>query len=350
MVEAIAVRHAARHQVTVYGSRILCSSGVVEGVKVIALPAPAAKHLGPVALQLAGATHALARGDYDLVHLHGSENAFILPLLRTRYRVVTTNHGPAYEREKWGAPARCAIRAVEGLSVREASAATAVAYSQARELERRYGRRVRFIPNGTDAGDRPDAAAAARLLAEWGVGSGDFWLFAAARVDPTKGCHTLIEAHRLTEGAPPLLIVGDLTQAPGYEDELRRLASASQVRFVPRLNDKATLLGLVAAAALFVFPSTVEAMSMMLLEALATGTPVVASDIPENTDVLPAGVRTFHAGDAQDLARVLRELRVIAPSDLRVEASAAARKVAARHDWNAIADAYEALYREVLGQ
>jgi hypothetical protein len=49
----------------------------------------------------------------------------------------------------------------------------------------------------------------------------------------------------------------------------------------------------------------VEAMSMMLLEALAVGAVGVASDIPENTPILPPGYPTFAAGDAAALARQL---------------------------------------------
>ncbi len=48
-------------------------------------------------------------------------------------------------------------------------------------------------------------------------------------------------------------------------------------------------MGLLQSCRVFVFPSTVEAMSMMLLEALAVGTVGIASDIPENTSILPEG-------------------------------------------------------------
>jgi hypothetical protein len=100
VVEAIARRQAAAgHRVTVYGSRLVCSSGTLDGVRVHAMPALAHKYLGPVLLDLTVAAHALARGGYDVVHVHGAENGFIVPLLRLRYPVVTTNHGPAYLRE-----------------------------------------------------------------------------------------------------------------------------------------------------------------------------------------------------------------------------------------------------------
>lgn len=326
----------------------MCETGNVEGVRVVALPQPRAKHLGPVALQLLATGQALLRGRYHVVHVHASENGFVVPLLRLRYPVVTTNHGPAYEREKWGGLARRLIRANERFSVTLASAATAVAQVQAEQLTRRYGRDVVHVPNGVDLSQPPDEEGARRFLAAHGLGEGGFLLFAAARVDPTKGCHTLIEALHDMDDKLPLLVLGDLGHAAGYEERLRDLAAGLPVVFAPRIDDRAVVLGLLALCRAFVFPSTVEAMSMMLLEALGVGVVGVASDIPENTSVLPPGYPTFRAGDADDLRRALEE--VLAWDDVRRDAAAAEGRewVRERYDWDKIADRYEALYEEAL--
>ncbi len=87
---------------------------------------------------------------------------------------------------------------------------------------------------------------------------------------------------------------------------------------------------------------------MMLLEALAAGTPAVVSDIPENLDVLPDGVATFKAGDAADLARALREALAVDPAEARARAAEAARVVRAEHDWDRIAEQYMAVYESVV--
>ncbi len=347
VVEAIARRQAAAgHRVTVYGSRLVCSSGMVDGVRVLALPTVAHKYLGPVWLQLAGAAHALACGDYDVVHVHGAENGFVVPLLRLRYPVVTTNHGPAYLREKWSGAAKALIRAADGLSVRPATCATAVSAVQATELARRYRREVIAIPNGVDPDEPVDEQEAERLLAGLGLRPGEYLLFAAARVDPTKGCHTLLEALGKLPDPPPLLVVGDLYHAPGYEERLRALASDLPVTFIPRLDAKPVVLGLLRGARLFVFPSEVEAMSMMLLEALCQDAPTLASDIPENTSILPSGFAVFRSGDADALAAGLRELLAADPEARRGEAAAAHDWVSARYAWDEIARNYDAVYRQ----
>lgn len=190
-------------------------------------------------------------------------------------------------------------------------------------------------------------AAARAALRQHGI-AGEYVLFAAARVDPTKGCHTLLEAYRGLDGAPPLVVVGDLHHKPGYEDQQRELAKGLNVTFVPRIDEKPTVMGLVAEATAFVFPSTVEAMSIMLLEALAVGVPTVASDIPENLAVLPPEVPTFRAGDADSLRMALRDLLGM-PEDARRERAERTRQaVLARHDWDAIVAEYERLYRFAL--
>jgi glycosyltransferase involved in cell wall biosynthesis len=222
--------------------------------------------------------------------------------------------------------------------VKHADVATAVARSQAEALSRRYGRPVRYIPNGVDADAAIDQAAAARFLSEIGLEPGRYAMFAAARVDPTKGCLTLIEAWRELGCPMPLLVLGDLWHAPGHESELRDAAEGMDVHFVPRIDHKPTLAGLVAASDVFVFPSTVEAMSMMVL----------ASDIVENTEVLPDAAWTFRAGDASDLVRAYREFK--AETREAVEARCAGRVglVRERYSWDGIADAYDAAYREAL--
>jgi len=345
VVEAIACRHAAEHEVTVYGSRRVCVSAVVNGVRVVALPVPAGKHTGPVVLDLLSAFAALREG-YDVVHVHGSENSFVVPLLRLRSRVVTTNHGSPYETRKWGPVARFLMRAVEVASVRWPNAATCVASTRAERLQLRYGKPVRYIPNGIDSASVPDLGAADAVLSEAGLEPGRYVMFAAARIDPIKGCLTLIRAWRAAGTGLPLLVVGDLWHAPGHEAELREEAArGGTVVFLPRLDDIGALLGLIERSSLFVFPSTVEAMSMMLLEAVSTGARVIASDIAENLAILPQGFPVFRAGEVDDLARAIAEALAAPGPEASRRYAAYAHEMARTYDWDAIAERYLEVYR-----
>jgi len=234
-------------------------------------------------------------------------------------------------------------------SVRWPNAATAVAAPHARRLAGEWGRPVQYLPNGIDSDERPDVACAEAMLHQIGLTSGSYALFAAARVDPTKGCLTLLRAWRLIGDPMPLLILGDLWHASGHETELRSAAEGMAVTFVPRIDDKATLLGLVASSRLFVFPSTVEAMSMMLLEVVSVGATVVASDIPENAEILPPSTPLFRAGDENDLARVIKETLRDSAATTGERGQHLAEWVRERYDWNRIAEDYLEVYKAAIG-
>jgi glycosyltransferase involved in cell wall biosynthesis len=60
-----------------------------------------------------------------------------------------------------------------------------------------------------------------------------------------------------------------------------------------------------ANAALFVLPSELEGLSLALLDAMAAGVCVLASDIPENNEVVDGAGFTFHRGDQADVERML---------------------------------------------
>ena len=73
------------------------------------------------------------------------------------------------------------------------------------------------------------------------------------------------------------------------------MSPTSAGAFRQDLDDKAALMGLLQHCRVFVFPSTAEAMSMMLLDELALGAVGIAGDIPENTSILPTGYPTYTA-------------------------------------------------------
>jgi glycosyltransferase involved in cell wall biosynthesis len=348
VIEAVATRQASDNDVTVYGSARVCPGGEYQGVRVRALRVPKGKYSGPLWLDVAATAHVLLSPRYDVVHIHGAENSFTAPLLRLRSAVVSTNHGSAERLEKWGGIASAMIRSAVSGSVRNVDVPTAVALSQAEALMQRYGVRVRHIPNGVDREIVVDMAAATRVLADLGLEPGGYALFAAARVDPTKGCLDLIGAWRILGCPTPLLIVGDLWHAPGHESELKAAAEGMDIRFLPRVEEKATLAGLVVSADVFVFPSRVEAMSMMLLEAMALGAPVLASDIMENAQVVPDEAWSFVAGHSDDLARAYREFKTASPADVHARCAERVRLVRERYSWDVIVGEYACAYADAL--
>lgn len=345
VVEALVARLSARHDITVYcDSRYTPKRTKVPGVRLIRMPTLKGKHAQPVSLFLLSALHALL-GRYDLVHLHGTDACFVLPLLRLKYRVLTTAHGVPgrLTRLKWSPVERFFIRAMEYPYVYLSTCPVSVSKPDADYLEDRFGRTVAYIPNGVDDRVSADVPRAADKLLAAGLRPGDYLLFAAGRVDPSKGCHLVLEALHRVPGEPRLAIVGDLDQVPSYSDRLRQMADKERVVFFPPISDRDVLFGMVKQARLFVFPSIGEGMSMMLLEAAALDVPIVCSDIPENKFTMEDTVLYFRSGDALDLAEKI-EWALGHGGEMADLARSASAHVKSRLTWDRIAAEYDGLY------
>lgn len=344
VVEAI-VRGVNKEQyrpVVYCSSRIVPAGTTLPGVRLVRIPTLPGKHLHATSLFLFAALHALFLGKYTLVHMHNVEACFVSPLLRLRYNVIATSHGPAQARDKWGKVAKRLIRLTEYPFILFSNAITSVSQPLAARYEAQYKRPVHYFPNGVDENPEVDLEAARRILDEHGVTPERYILFAAGRVIPTKGCEYLLQAMQQIDDDVPVLVVGDTSQVPVYEKWLHQLADR-RVHFCPFVGDKSTLLGLVQMARLFVFPSTVEAMSMMLLEAASVGTPIVCSDIPENASVLPDEALFFRSADVADLRQKL-QWAMAHPQQMAALAAAASARVNAHFRWQDIIGQYERLY------
>jgi glycosyltransferase involved in cell wall biosynthesis len=345
VVEAIVQRLARRHDLTVY-----CSSQEVRpgttypGIELVRVPALRGKHLHATSLFLTSSLHALARRHFDLIHVHNVEACFVLPLLRTRFPVVATSHGQAYARDKWNKTAKALIRLTDWPYITLANATTSVSKPLAEYYKDRYNRTVHYIPNGVEESS-PNVQSAMELLHSNRIEAKRYILFAAGRIIPTKGAATLLEAYRGLSTKVNLLIIGDSSQVPAYERHLRQLAD-SRVVFIPTV-DKNVLLGLIELARLFVFPSSVEAMSMMLLEAASIGTPMICSDIPENTTILPQRALFFENGNPEDLGKKMR-WSLQHPKQMKELGREAKLWVASNYHWDTIVRQYEHLYHTVL--
>jgi glycosyltransferase involved in cell wall biosynthesis len=164
-----------------------------------------------------------------------------------------------------------------------------------------------------------------------------------------KGVPVLLSALPLCSDFSAVL-AGDGVLKGEYERQARSLDS--RARFVGAVS-RAELIRLYQRAAVTVLPSTTagEAFGLVLLESLACGTPVVASDLP--------GVRTVvdherdgllvPPGDPMALAAALSRLGGD-PDWRQAMGAAGRRKVEARYRWERIGERLEQIYTEVLGQ
>ena len=318
-------------------------------IRVVPIPALNGKHSKATTFFFLSALHCALVLRPDLVHAHDSAFgpfAWILRILRPGLPILGTFHGNPYERAKWSRFAKAFLRFSEAAFVRGCHALTTVARAKVAEVQARVKTPIEFIPNGVD----PAPAIPQTLLAEkYGLVPGHYLMFAAGRMDPTKGLHHLLDAYDRLRPELPLLVVGGFEgHNREYSDQLlARCRATEHVVLLPKLLTQPELFELVAGAKLFVFPSEIEAMSMMLLEVISCGVPVLASDIAENVEVVGADYPwLFRNADAAHLAEQLARFLKTGPGP---EIAAVRERCAREFNWTAIAARYLALYRRLAG-
>lgn len=302
----------------------------VEGVRLVDVPTVYRRSAEALVHTALAAPLAAAR--HDVVHLHACGPglfAGVPPLLR-RASVVTL-HGLDWERDKWGPAARAALRAGAWTAGRRASHLVGVSRSVAAWLRAHARAPVACVPNGVGAfvPEPWDPAAFP------GLRPGGYLLF-VGRLVPEKDLLTLVRAAARARPRLPLAIVGGAAYTDAYAARLRAEAPPGTVFPGPRFGrEKAMLL---AHARAFAFPSRVEGLPIALLEAMAAGLPVVASDIDANREALgDVGGWRVPVGDVGAWARALGEVAEADPARLRALGAEGARRARARFDWDAIA-------------
>jgi len=314
----------------------------IPGIEIIYIPSIPGKYLRSSSQLFFSALHAVFFRRFDLIHLHHIESSFILPILRLHYKVVSTSHGFAYWREKWGYLARRILRLLDILFMKMSNAVTVVSARDADELASRFGTQPVYIPNGVESNYELDYDQASAILINHGLHPQKFFIFVAGRIEPTKGAHIAIESVNNLLHDTHLLIVGDDKQIPQYRQHLHEI-SGPKIHFQSFVEDRETLYGLMASSLCLVFPSQVEAMSIVLLETASLGVPIVCSDIAENRIVMGDDALYFELDNPGSLREQLHW--ILEHPEKVVNMSQQARvRIQTEYSWDTIAARYARLY------
>lgn len=244
----------------------------------------------------------LAKG-YDVIHAHShlyfSTNvAAVISRLRSTPLVIT-NHGLLSQSAP--IPVQKAYVPVARLTFDAANRVLCYTETdQARLRDIGVSAPISVIHNGIDCDTfNPEACDRERLQV----------LF-VGRLKRTKGVHKLLEAFNAIANDIPdltLKIVGDGPLRLELESRVLDLDLTDRVTFTGRLpNDE--LPQVYAESAVFALPSTVEGFPRTILEALACGTPVVTSDLPQLETVVETVGKTVPPDNTEALADALNRM------------------------------------------
>jgi glycosyltransferase involved in cell wall biosynthesis len=210
--------------------------------------------------------------------------------------------------------------------------------------------RISVIPNGIDLAELETPLSKKECRKRLGLPAGGAIVLFLGNLVPRKGPHVLLRSMRTVLREAPdtiLILAGTITPfGAGLRDEARTLALETNVVFTGTVGEETKKL-LYHAADIFALPSFGEAYPLTVLEAAACGLPAVVSGL----EVFRAQVRDgenglfSRTGDAEDLGAHL--LRLIFAEEERKEMGRNARSAVQGLDWEKIAAAHEAVYREV---
>lgn len=340
-------RLAARgHEVTVYcrPGRTDESIALPPGVRRRFLPYLPGKYLETVSHTGLSVLDSLLRG-YDAMFVGNAANALFCGLPRLRgTRVALNVDGIERQRKKWGPAGRLWYALGERAALVFPSAIVADADVIADYYRDRYRKRSTVIAYGAPLLDREPAPDLAPYGLD-GVQPGGYVLY-VSRLEPENQADLVIRAYRQVPGDLPLLIVGDAPYAAAYKALLRELAAAD-----PRVRLTGGIYGqgyrdLQRGALAYVQATSVGGTHPALIEAMGAGNLVLAFATPENREVL-AGTGLLFADEAELAAGLARAVSSPGDPELAALRAAARARVAARYSWDAVTDAYEALWRRL---
>ena len=284
----------------------------------------------------------IREGRFDVLHVHepAAPSLSLLALWAADCPVVATFHSSNVRSRAMSAGASILRPSLEKITAR-----IAVSEYARNTLVQHIGGEPVVIPNGVYV----DRFAKATLREDW-RGAGPTLAFVGRIDEPRKGLPLLLEAFPAIAAEHPgtrLLVVGggDIAAARRrIPDEL-----ADSVLFLGRVSDEEKASAL-RTADLYVAPNTGgESFGIVLIEAMAAGTPVLASDIPAFTRVLGDGAygTTFRNEDATDLTR--HALALLGDGDHRDALRDAASASVGRYDWSSVGASIVQVYETVTG-
>ena len=301
---------------------------------------------------------------FDILHLHfpffGGEFT-ALAARRWHTPLVITYHQDVHLQGAAGLIERLLRYTTSRATLRAAQRVlfTTADYGRASYARKLLAGREKYIgenPNGVDPQAFTPGGAPRELRQQYHLSDGDWVALLVAGLDSAhyfKGVEVLLAALAGLPANFKAIIVGDGNLRPAYEAQATRLGLDGRVHFAGRVP-AASLPDYYRLADVSVLPSLTmgEAFGLVLVESLACGTPVIASNLPGVRSVVTAGVDGYlvQPGDAADLAARLQQLQQLPAGAVREMGAHGRRKVEQKYTWQLAAERLEAIYQQVLAE
>jgi len=318
------------------------ADAVLDGIHLLRRPSIHTKHLD-TATHVAWASLEATLRKFDIVHFHALGPSVLAWMPRLNgSRTAVTVHGLDWQREKWGKTASWILKQCEGPAAKFPNRTIVVSRTLREYFLEHHKCDAAFIPNGTVM---PQPRAAKKIL-QLGLTPGKYILF-VGRLVPEKGVHFLCEAFSKIDTDMKLALVGGLSFSQDYVNLLRGYES-DRIRLLDYVFGEG-LEELWSNAYMVVQPSTLEGLSIALLEALSYGRCVLISDIPENMEVAEDVAVSFRSKDVGDLKEKLEAL-IHDPARVKSFEKRARQHIQLNYSWEKVVENTETVYKDMLAR
>ena len=210
---------------------------------------------------------------------------------------------------------------------------------------------VEALSNGVDLSCFKPGKPDKKVLDKYGLKPDTPRALYVGRVDPEKSIHNVVKSFYLIHQNVPeaeLVIVGDGTALSKLKELVKALELGDAVKFLGRIMDKDELVNIYRSAKVFVTASETETQGIVLIEAAATGLPLVAVDAGAVKDVCVhrENGQLCQPGDLEDFARALE--RILTKEDAQKRYGEASVKIAEKHDLIHTIERFEKIYNEAI--
>ena len=300
----------------------------------------------------------------DVIHLQTAETiAIAIRMYEKKYNVPLVSTGHAYpdnitDQFKFLKPVKRPLNAViksyMNSFLKHAEYATMPTEMAINDLipkdKKKFSVPVEALSNGVDLTAYKPGKCSAEIMKKYGVVPADKRMVYVGRVDPEKSIEVIIQAFAQALKKVPdaqFLVVGDGTAKQNLENLVDELGIQEHVQFLGRVLPP-DLCELYKTGDFFATASETETQGIVLIEAAATGLPIVAVDAGAVREVCQNGRNGIlcQPRDTDDIAEAM--VKLFTDKKMRKKYSGGSVEVATTHDLNHTLSRFEEIYQEAI--
>jgi glycosyltransferase involved in cell wall biosynthesis len=270
----------------------------------------------------------------DVIHLHSGANSIWAILLRIAgKKVIVSQFAMDWKRDKWPWYGKLFYKFSNYIT---AYLPNKVAFDNVytkEYFEKKFKRAYNFIPYGSEVKAPP---CNIDILNKIGLRPNEYFLF-VGRFIPDKGIHLLVEAFEKLKTDKKLVLIGGSPNPGEYEKKIKSTPDKRIIFPGYVYGDDTNIL--IQNAFSYIQPSLIEGLSPVILTVMGLGTPMICSNIMENTFITKDNAIHFNSGDANSLNEKL-QFALNNIDELLCKAKRGQADISARFNWENITDQY----------